>query len=249
MAKANAASRAAKKHEKQKKREKKLAARPPRISQNGAIEGWKPATEGIEGLARRMGVGSHDAAQMAEAVAQRRPEARGTWLPSKVEAMETDKIVAELAERGVRADEDTFVAAAEERVSARALAVNLWKPMMRASATVHDRDFVGQAAEVLWARWAPHHPCDEALRDLLRVTFEQVDEHNIAGAFDAFEATWDQVREDGGLERLAKVDTRGARFAEKLRAFCAGLEGGFANRGRELMRDVGILPEAGDDED
>jgi len=218
MAKKDAAKRAAKKHEKEKKRKKKLDARPPRVVKQDPVDGWKPAIEGIEGLAHRLEVGSHDAAHLADLVAThgRRKDAAVTWLPSKVRALTDAQILAELAARGVVTDESTFVAAAEAREGARDLAIELWKPMMRATASVHDRDFVGESAVVLWERWAPHHLADEVLHDLLREAFDHIEDDKHDAALGVLCHVWELARENGGLDRIARADGRGDSFLEAL---------------------------------
>jgi hypothetical protein len=218
MAKKDAAKRAAKKHEKEKKRKKKLEARPPRVVTQDPVDGWKPAIEGIEGLAHRLEVGSHDAAHLADLVAThgRRKDAGATWLPSKVRALSDAQILAELAARGVVTDESTFVTAAEAREGARDLAIELWKPMMTSNASVHDRDFVGESAVVLWERWAPHHLADEVLHDLLRSAFDHLEDGSNDVALEILCNAWELARDNGGLERLARADTRGEGFLEEL---------------------------------
>lgn len=218
MAKKDAAKRAAKKHEKEKKRKKKLEARPPRVAKQDPVDAWKPAIEGIEGLAHRMEVGSHDAAHLADLVAShgRRADAKQTWLPSKVRALTTEQILAELAARGVTTDEATFLAAAEAREGARDLAIELWKPMMRSNASPHDRDFVGEAAVALWERWAPHHVSDEVLHDLLRAAFDHLEDGATVEAIDALSTLWELAREAGGVDRLARADGRGEGFTHEL---------------------------------
>jgi hypothetical protein len=216
----SAAKRAQKKHEKALKRKGKPSSRAPWTPGDAQdpVAAWKPLTEGIEGLARRLRAGPHDAAQLAGAIAGQgsRPEARKTWHPERVRELSTEQIVAELATRGVRTDEAAFLALAEARESGRRLAVDAWAPHLRPDATVHDRDFLGEAAVALWERWAPHHVSDESLLDLLQMVAAQSEQRALTGTLDSQCQLWDTVREAGGLPRLARLGDPGAAFADGL---------------------------------
>ncbi len=214
MTKKDAAKREAKKHEKEKKRKKKLVARGGELTRRDPVDAWRPAAEGIEGLAHRMKTGSHDAAYLADLVAKhgRRADARTTWLPSRVRALTDAQILAELAARGVVTDKPRFVAAAEANEGARDMAFALWKPKMLPDATVHDRDFLGEASVALWARWLPHHVSDEALHDRLRAAFDHLDDGAEAKALDALLAAWALARDHGGIPRIERVDSYGECF-------------------------------------
>ncbi|MES2643695.1 MAG: hypothetical protein V4850_29685 [Myxococcota bacterium] len=243
MAKKSSAQRASKKHEKEKKRKKKLDARPPRAVKRDPVDDWKPGLEGIEGLAHRLDVGSHDAAHLAELVAThgRRADAKNTWLPGRVRALTTEQILAELATRGVVTDESTFVALAEAGEGARDLAIEVWKPMMLDSASPHDRDFVGEAAVALWERWTPHVVSDESLHDLLRAAFDQLEDGLREEALGTLCALWDLAREAGGLARLERADGRGEHYAQELVTLLdesADLPHELLERGLAVLRDV-----------
>lgn len=171
MAKTNDAKRAAKKHAKEKKRQKKVAEKRAiaPVQPRDPLAGWKPAVHGVEGLALLLRTDSHDASVLAEHMAKGgRKDAKQAWIPSRVAAFSTEALLGELAARGVVTDEATFVAVAEGYESARKLAADVWSPLLSEGSTVHDRDLVGQAAEVLWERWLPGRVTDEALRDRVR---------------------------------------------------------------------------------
>lgn len=243
MAKKSSAQRAAKKHEKEKKRKKMLLTRPSRAPKRDPVDDWKPGLEGIEGLAHRLEVGSHAAAHLAELVAthDHRRDAQATWLPGRVRALTTDQILAELAARGVVTDEATFVALAEAREGARDLAIEMWKPMMKAAASPHDRDFVGEAAVTLWERWAPHVVVDELLHDLLRDGFDQIEDGLREEGLRTLCNVWDHARDVGGLARLGRADGRGEAYAQELVALLdesADLPRDLLERGVVIVREV-----------
>ncbi|MDP2306113.1 MAG: hypothetical protein Q8P18_08795, partial [Pseudomonadota bacterium] len=243
MAKKSTAQRASKKHEKEKKRKKKLDARPPRAVKRDPVDDWKPGIEGIEGLAHRLEVGSHDAAHLAELVAThgKRADAKNTWLPGRVRALTTEQIVAELAARGVVTDEATFVALAEAGEGARDLAIETWKPMMSDTASPHDRDFVGEAAVALWERWAPHIVADEVLHDLLRAAFDQLEDGLREEGLETLCNVWELARDVGGLARLERADGRGEHYAQELVTLLdesADLPHPLLERGVVVVREV-----------
>ncbi len=243
MAKKDAAKRAAKKHLKEKKRQKKLDARPPKRVQEDPVDAWRPVVEGIEGLAHRLDVGSHDAAHLAELVAThgRRAEATKTWLPSRVRALTDDEILVGLATRGIVTDKPSFVALAEAREGARDLAIEVWKPSMHDDASPHDRDFVAEAAVTLWERWAPDHLSDETLHDLLRTGFDHSEDGRLPDALETLCTVWDRARGNGGLARIARADGRGEHFAAELVTLLDGPEGATdaqIERGLATLREV-----------
>ena len=221
MAKKNDAKRAAKKHAKEKKRQKKLAARDVAFD---PIDRWRPAEHGIEGLARLLKSDSHHAAIVADLLAaEGKKGAADTWHPARVAALGVDSVVAGLAERGIATDATSFAAQAAGHTSARALAVAHWAPSMRTDATVHDRDFVGEAAEVLWNAWAPERLNDEQLADRVALLYADFEERP-DGAFVAdFLAIWASIRELGGLARFERAvgsrDGFVATFLDALEAY------------------------------
>ncbi|MFN7147592.1 MAG: hypothetical protein ACK4YP_27740, partial [Myxococcota bacterium] len=238
MAKKNDAKRAAKKHAKEKKRQKKVAEKRATMAvrQADPLAHWKPALHGVEGLARMLQTDSHDASVLADHMAKSgRKDAKEAWIPSRVAAFSTEALVAELATRGVVTEEATFVAAAEGYQSARQLAAEVWGPLLAETATVHDRDLVGQAAEVLWERWIPGRVTDETLRDRLR------DVHDLEDDGDATLEAVEALFGDASYARLARAWDE-ARLDADLYGFFA--QSGYALKDPEAAeaRVARVLP-------
>lgn len=188
----SAAKRAAKKHEKAVKRKRVLAERAQGPSgPRPPDEAWRPAREGIEGLARRVKAGRHAAASLAEDLYRKhgRKDALAAWLPSRVAVMEVPTVVRALAERGVVTDEAGFGALAAEHLSSQRLAEVAWLPLLAPDHDVHDRDFCAVAAERLWRAWTPGLRSDEQVEDAL---------------VDAELALWD-LGDDAAADRLVRL--------------------------------------------
>ena len=210
MSKKNGAQRAAKKHAKEKKRQKKLAER--HAGPLDPLDRWRPEAHGIEGLARLLKTDSHHAAMLADLLAgEGKAGAAATWHPARVRALGTEGIVAGLAARGVATDAARFATLAAAYESSRLLAAERWGPLLAPDATVHDRDFVGQAAEVLWAEWAPERLSDEALADLAALVYEEepggVSVENLLHV-------WHRIRDVGGLARYERAVGAADAFVE-----------------------------------
>jgi hypothetical protein len=222
MAKKNDAKRAAKKHAKEKKRAKKIEKRREfGDARADVLARWKPRTQGIEGLARLLKTGSHDASVLAETLATNhgRTDAALAWLPSRVRALSTESLLAELAKRGVVTNEAAFLALTAGHTSARRLAADHWGPLLSADADVHDRDLVGEAAEVLWERWAPALPTDEQLLDATRDTEDALDNED-DDALEQLEALFERALGHGGVPRLEAV---GAEVGDLARGYARTL--------------------------
>lgn len=159
-----AARRAAKKHEKQvARRRAKAAAKSPSVPRGSPGSGWRPAQEGIAGLADRMLFSMSAAALYAEHLYARQGlhEAAAAWLPSRVRALGVDGVVEGLAARGVDTDRETFRALVAEHHSTRRLVEARWLPEIAEASTVHDRDFLHGAAQFLWREWSVESLSDE----------------------------------------------------------------------------------------
>lgn len=216
--KKNAAQRGKKKHEKEKKRAKKLEERrkssPEVRPVRTAEELWRPAAEGIEGLARRKGWPGYDAALRADALAAGdRPEAQVCWLPSRVRALSTDQILDELAARGVITNGSAFAALAEGASSSWALAQTAWWPLLGPEQGPHDRDLLGVAATELWRRWLPEVVSDERLCEAM----DDINNARLSGAdlVGRLLDLWGVVQPLGGLSRLEQARIHDA-FVEAL---------------------------------
>ncbi|MSP55311.1 MAG: hypothetical protein EXR69_06880 [Myxococcales bacterium] len=165
MAKKSPAQRANKKHEKEKQRQKKLARRQPPLSPE---ERWKPLTEGIEGLARRLDVDAYIAFEEAAGLAKQRPEVAQLWTTERVDALSTDEILVRLEGLGVTTDAESFAERALVLERTLLFSNGDWLPRLdegnpEPPRTVHDRDFLRAANIILWERWLPDQPCDEDL--------------------------------------------------------------------------------------
>lgn len=208
MAKKTPAQRAKKKHQKEVKRSKKLATRPPKgpivHTPPNPLLGWDPATEGVLGLAKRYGISLHAAAQLAERQAGKNAYAGadGLWLPTRVAALSTEELLTELGARGVHIHEASFVELTTRYAGGRAIAAE-W--LTDLAGTVHDHDFVGQAAEELWVRWAGGVVSDEMLMDLLEDAWEHFYDYRQAEALTRWVAVWDQLAVAGGLPRYGRL--------------------------------------------
>jgi hypothetical protein len=203
LAKKTPAQRAAKKHEKEKKRKKKLAGRPLPVAPEMR---WKPLEEGISGLARRMQVDRHVAASMADQLfgSGERPDASAAWLPSRVEALSTEDILDRLEALGITADAESFDALAERHWSTLRLVDTEWEPKLAAERSVHDLDFVTEAAETLWGRWKPDtHPDEwvlDAIHDAEGALDDNANDEALAMLLDAWQALG-----DAPIQRLERV--------------------------------------------
>ncbi len=209
--KKNTAQRGAKKHEKAKKREKKLdarrreAARPP-IS---AEDAWRPAREGVVGLARRMRMSVHAAGDLAEHMLEHhgREDVRGCWLPSQLQAMPTEAILAALAERGVQTDQAAYEEQGRALRSSQALARERWLPALPEKHSPHDEDLLFIAAEALWQRWLNELLSDEEIDDVLEVA-DGAGIHGHGGGdldLDLLGQLWERLVPEGGLARLRQA--------------------------------------------
>lgn len=188
MAKKSPAQRAAKKHEKEKQRQKKLARRKPPLSPE---ERWKPLTEGIEGLARRLDVDVYVAFEEAADLAERRPEIAELWTTERVDALSTDEILTRLETLGVTTDAESFADRALVLERTLLFSGGDWLPRLAESTTVHDRDFVRAANIILWERWLPDQPSDEDLNATFDAAWFGFDSGDIEGPFLDLLDVWD----------------------------------------------------------
>ncbi len=202
-----AAKRGAKKHQKEKKRAKKLEQR--RIAeaapQPSPIDAWRPEREGIEGLARRMYVPMRHAVNIATdlLLEERRPDAAICWLPLRARALSTETLLDELAQRGVTTNESAFAALAVEHGSAWGVARAAWWPSLSPAHGPHDRDMLGVTAMVLWERWLPDLLPGEQVSEMLDTTFELLNDRT--DALGLLTELWGLVNPLGGLKLLIKV--------------------------------------------
>ena len=203
MAQKTPAPRAAKKHEKEKKRQKKLAGRPLPVAPEMR---WKPLEEGISGLARRMQVDRHIAASMADQLFANgeRPDASAAWLPSRVEALTTQDILDRLEALGISTDAESFDALAERHWSTLRLVDTEWEPKLAAERSVHDLDFVTEAAETLWGRWKPDTHPDEWVLDSIHDAEGALDDNANDEALAILLDAW-QALGDAPVQRLERV--------------------------------------------
>lgn len=208
MAKKNdgkAAKRAAKKHAKEVKRRREVASR-GRSAPEPLLphEAWRPAREGLEGLAERMGISVHSAGGLAEHLVGHhgRKDAAGLWLPSKLQRMDVPAIVVALAERGVATDESRFRALAVGYVSARRFAETEWFPRLSEGHGVHDRDLCGQAAARLWGEWYPETFSDEQIDAELDGVEVAIRQEDPGGAADRLLRVWQALDPEQAPRRL-----------------------------------------------
>jgi hypothetical protein len=189
-----------KKHAKEVKRKGKPSTRPSRVQAPAPPAkprfGWLPATEGIEGLAARVGIHYYEAACNAADHAGAAPNLLPSvvMIPSRVAALGTPALLARLAALGVVTDHDAFLATIGAEVSAVELANDVWIPHLAASTTVHDRDFVRLAACELWRRFRPEMPSTEGLLDLLHRGFDHARRDDDPRAVEIWLDFWTQLR-------------------------------------------------------
>ena len=222
-----AAKRGAKKHEKAKKRQKKLAQRAlpsaPRPIQRPE-DAWRPLTEGIEGLARRAGISTHRADLLAEHLmdGHGRTEVAACWSSRRLSGMTEEAITAELALRGVRVDPAAFQALAQGQRSSTALAEQIWLPLLPTGQTPHDRDLLRAAAHDLWRRWVPDLLTDEEIGDLLEVAggYSMHGHGDASTDLTVLLDLWARLRPVGGLARLRQGSLE-TRFLDLL---CDGVQ-------------------------
>lgn len=219
--KANTAKRAAKKHAKEVKRRREIADRGrPAPEPRSPLDAWRPAKEGIEGLARRMELSTHEAGRVAEALHQNhgRKDAAQAWLPSRLTAMNATTIVEALGKLGITIDEPTFQPMAAEYLSARKLAESEWIPALGVESTVHDRDFCGEAAERLWALWCPALASDEVITDQMVLAEGLLDSASTSEAMQGLVDAWKCMDPESAPQRLAA-----AGHTESFLEFCTEL--------------------------
>jgi hypothetical protein len=92
--------------------------------------------------------------ELMRTLAQEEPDIREkvpvTWVPSRVRALSTEKIISELTNRGAPYAQHRFLEATQEVASAWDLAGTLWPKQMEMN--TEDSDFCGLAACILWER-------------------------------------------------------------------------------------------------
>lgn len=127
-----------------------------------AVQSWDPET-GLDELGRLTKDHPYIAA-LGEDGPMPSAGKQPVWSPTSVEAEETDRLVALLAEQGITTDQESFTALAEGFDSAWSMAEERWLTDGRERTPV-ERDFARLAARALWRRWAPTRPCREDLVD------------------------------------------------------------------------------------
>ncbi len=160
MAKKNAAQRGQKKNEKALKRKKALARRKDPLLPEMR---WKPLTEGVEGLARRMQLNTFQAASVAPAVLKALsapPDA--VWTADRMRGLSTGAVLEMLEALGVSVDAETFANRALDLLSTVQFVESDWLPAL-VDSTVHQRDQLRAANIVLWERWLPDTTHDEQI--------------------------------------------------------------------------------------
>lgn len=236
MAKKTAAQRAAKKHAKEVKRKKRLAARPAPTTPESR---WKPEVEGIAGLARRMDVDRHVAATLAEQLyaSGERPDAAAAWLPSRVDALSTDALLERLQALGIDADAESFAALALEHASTIRLFESAWSPHLPIDATVHDADLAAEAVEALWGRWLPDVLPEEWVRDTLFDATDAINEREFDECLALLLDIWGMAGEDplAWLKRCNVVTDYGTLLYDVLLDASAGLE---VDEGAQILKVV-----------
>ena len=224
----SAGQRSKKKHAKEVKRKNKPMTRPARYQAPLPVEGrfgWRPAEEGIEGLAARVGIHYYQAAYRAAEHVGATP----TLLPgvvmtlARVAALGTPTLLARLAALGVVTDHDAFVATTGTEASAVKLANEAWLPLLVDSTTVHDRDFIRLAACELWKRFRPETPSVEGLLDLFHLGFDRARKQDEPAAVETWLDFWAQLRTrlPPGVRTIEAVN---AFFGEGFEAFNDWLE-------------------------
>jgi hypothetical protein len=92
---------------------------------------------------------------LMQTMAQEEPHMREKvtviWVPSRVRALSTEKIIAELANRGIPYDEQRFLKTTQSMSSAWDVAETLWQEQMEMN-TKDVSDFCGLVACILWER-------------------------------------------------------------------------------------------------
>ena len=213
------AKRAAKKHAKHVKRKKlkrTAAATPLVVPFSFPWDGWRPGEEGIEGLAERMEVSHQTAAHYAEDLhADGRIDAVLAWLPSRVRALTDEELLQRLAQLGVVTGPEALEALTAEHASGRSIARLVWQPLCPSPLSVHDRDYMSQAAVELWERWVRHVLSDEAIAVRLDAITETLERARPETALVALLDLWDDVRMSGGGARLEAAEL-GSLFTDSL---------------------------------
>ena len=193
--------RSKKKHAKEVKRKNKPSTRPARFSvpvpaPAEARFGWRPAEEGIEGLANRVGIPYYQAAYRAADHVGATPALlpHMVMTPVRLAALETPALLARLAALGIVTDHDAFLAATGTEASAVKFANEAWLPLLVGSTTVHDRDFLRLAACELWKRFRPETPSIEGLLYLFHLGFDRARKQDEPGTVEIWLDFWTQLR-------------------------------------------------------
>lgn len=171
----------------------------PRMTRTDQIEAWRPAVEGVEGLRVRFGCGWREASFIAEGrlAAQGTPEA--AWTRGRVESLSPAQLAGGLARRGVTTDLAAFATLAAGYYGARVLAEARW---ITPAHDVHDRDFLREAAYVLWTRWTPERFPDEAIEhELIRLDDFLMD-HGGHETLGVLIEIWHKLEGQGGVGRM-----------------------------------------------
>lgn len=195
MAKQTPAQRARKKTEKAQKRKKHLSKRkdalPPELR-------WKPLTEGIEGLARRVGVSTFLAGTLASPYLKRLGVAEdAVWSTNRMRGHSTGAILDLLETLGVATDAESFANRALDVLSTVQFVERDWLPLLGPDQTVHQRDMLRAANVVLWERWLPDTVHDEEINGVIGIATVQLDANStpspIAELVEVFEALGDDA--------------------------------------------------------
>jgi hypothetical protein len=195
MAKQTPAQRARKKTEKAQKRKKQLSKRkdvlPPELR-------WKPLTEGIEGLARRVGVSTFMAGTLASPYLKRLGVTDdAVWSADRMRGQSTGAILDLLETLGVATDAESFANRALDLLSTVQFVERDWLPLLGPDQTVHQRDMLRAANVVLWERWLPDTVHDEEINGTIGLAAVQLDANStpspIADLLEIFEALGDDA--------------------------------------------------------
>lgn len=173
--------------------------RVPRMTRTDQIEAWRPEVEGVEGLRVRFGCGWREASFIAEGRLAYVGTPEAAWTHARVGSLSPAALAGGLARRGVTTDFAAFADLAGGYYGARKLAEARW---ITPAHDVHDRDFLREAAYVLWTRWTPARLPDEAIEhELIRLDDFMLD-HGGHETLGVLIEIWNTVENEGGMGRM-----------------------------------------------
>lgn len=158
------------------------------------------------------------------------------WTISKVAALSTERIEAQLRDYGVRHSRERFLRLALGTDSAWTIS-EAWTEQDPLKCEGKQADFLGLAACELWKRLLPERPSIEMLDDWMQDGYRLAGEHRHAEACDVWERVWNTLRPRFAAE-MTTMDAAAAAFSgmQCLFNWCQDFEMELENAASEQAR-------------